>query len=204
MVRDGALRRALEGDLDNIVLKALRREPERRYQRAAELSDDIERHLTDRPVSARPDTLTYRSRKFLKRNRTFIASAAAGAAIVFGLVMPWARFRPNTPARVATADSPREHLNFEKVAALGDPAPESGRVLTKDFEPYAAFPNGDLLFAADISQTGIEGVFLRKPGREITAIAYPGYAIPGGVVLAAGVVAGVGVNNSGDAAFGSE
>jgi eukaryotic-like serine/threonine-protein kinase len=68
--------RALAGDLDTIVLKALRKEPERRYPSAAALSDDLQRHLDGLPVSARPDTLGYRARKFIRRNAAGVIAAA--------------------------------------------------------------------------------------------------------------------------------
>src|SRR6184192_3629107 len=58
----------LRGDLDNIVLMALRKEPERRYQSVEQFSEDIRRHLEALPVRARKDTFAYRSAKFLKRN----------------------------------------------------------------------------------------------------------------------------------------
>src|SRR5205807_10034495 len=56
--------RSLRGDLDNIVLMALRKEPERRYQSVEQFSEDIRRHLESRPVHARKDTFGYRSGKF--------------------------------------------------------------------------------------------------------------------------------------------
>ena len=64
----GQLRRRLRGDLDNIVLKALRKEPGRRYPSALGLAEDVQRHLDGHPVSARPDTIRYRTRKFVGRN----------------------------------------------------------------------------------------------------------------------------------------
>lgn len=70
------LERRLKGDLDTIVLKALRREPERRYGGAAELAADIRRHLDGHPVEARPDTRGYRLAKFVRRNRAAVAVAA--------------------------------------------------------------------------------------------------------------------------------
>ncbi len=73
------LRRKLSGDLDNIVLKALRKEPERRYASATALADDIQRHLEGLPVKARPDTLAYRAGKFLRRH----GWAVAAASVVF-------------------------------------------------------------------------------------------------------------------------
>ena len=71
-----ALRRRLEGDLDQIVLTALRKEPERRYGSADALADDIHRHLEGLPVSAQPDTVGYRARKFARRHRLGLAAAA--------------------------------------------------------------------------------------------------------------------------------
>lgn len=60
----------LRGDLDNIILMALRKEPERRYASAQELSDDISNYLGELPVRARPNTLVYRAAKFYSRNTT--------------------------------------------------------------------------------------------------------------------------------------
>ncbi|HEY2739227.1 MAG TPA: serine/threonine-protein kinase, partial [Thermoanaerobaculia bacterium] len=71
------LQRRLAGDLDNIILKALRQEPERRYGSAEQLSEDLHRHLAGLPVSARPDTLWYRTRKLAERHRAGLAAAAA-------------------------------------------------------------------------------------------------------------------------------
>src|SRR6266851_1086019 len=62
-------RRRLAGDLDNIVLMALRKEPARRYASAQEFSEDIRRHLEGLPVIARKDTLAYRTSKFVRRNK---------------------------------------------------------------------------------------------------------------------------------------
>ena len=69
------LRRRLLGDLDNIVLKALRKDRERRYASVQEFSQDIGRHLRGLPVSARPDAFSYRAGKFVKRHRTGVAIA---------------------------------------------------------------------------------------------------------------------------------
>jgi non-specific serine/threonine protein kinase/serine/threonine-protein kinase len=83
----GRNRAALRGDLDTIVLKALRQEPERRYQTARELSEDLERYLEGRPVSARPDTIGYRAGKFVRRNRTAVtATVLVAASLIAGIV----------------------------------------------------------------------------------------------------------------------
>ena len=71
------LRAALRGDLDNILLKALDEEPERRYAGAAEMADDIERHLDARPVLAHPPSRWYRTRKFITRHRGGVLTSAA-------------------------------------------------------------------------------------------------------------------------------
>ena len=77
----------LRGDLDTIVLKALRKEPERRYRTAHELSEDLRRHLEGLPVTARADTIGYRAGKFVRRHRTAVAAAfLVSASLVVGIV----------------------------------------------------------------------------------------------------------------------
>ncbi len=80
----GRLRKRLAGDLDNIVLKALRKEPARRYASVAELAEDIRRHLAGLPVSARPATFGYRARKFAGRHRWRIGMVATVLALLIG------------------------------------------------------------------------------------------------------------------------
>ena len=84
--RPPALRRRLRGDLDNIALMALRKEPGRRYGSAAQLSGEIDNHLQNLPVAARPDTLLYRGRKFLRRHRAAAVAAALMVLVVLGFV----------------------------------------------------------------------------------------------------------------------
>ena len=69
------IRKSLAGDLDNIVLMALRKEPERRYSSVAQLSGDIGRHLDGLPVIAHKDTVSYRAAKFIKRNKLAVFAA---------------------------------------------------------------------------------------------------------------------------------
>lgn len=69
--------RKLEGDLDNIALMALRKEPERRYQSVEQFSDDLGRYLTGRPVLAHEDTFRYRAGKFVQRYRFGVAAGIA-------------------------------------------------------------------------------------------------------------------------------
>ena len=67
------LTRRLRGDLETVVHKALRKEPDRRYGSVRAFADDLRRHLEGLPVSARPDTLAYRAGKFVKRHRVAVA-----------------------------------------------------------------------------------------------------------------------------------
>jgi tetratricopeptide (TPR) repeat protein len=65
----------LRGDLDNIVLMALRKEPARRYASVEQFSEDIHRHLEGRPVIAHKDTIAYRATKFVRRQKLAVAAA---------------------------------------------------------------------------------------------------------------------------------
>jgi serine/threonine protein kinase len=78
------LRRGLRGDLDTIVGKALKKNPQERYASVTGLADDLQRYLKHVPISARPDTLVYRTAKFLRRNRTVVALTATALALVIG------------------------------------------------------------------------------------------------------------------------
>ncbi|HVG19844.1 MAG TPA: tetratricopeptide repeat-containing protein kinase family protein, partial [Blastocatellia bacterium] len=81
------LRRQLSGDLDNILLKALQKEPRRRYASVAQLSDDLRRHLEGLPVSARRATFPYLAEKFVRRHKTAVAVAAAFILVSIGFTI---------------------------------------------------------------------------------------------------------------------
>ena len=115
-------RRRLKGDLDNIVAKALRKEPGRRYPSVAQLSDDIDRHLQGLPVEARGDSFAYRAGKFVRRHRAATAAAALGVlALVVGLV---ATSLQRNRAQLAQAQA--ERLNGFLQVLLGSANPENG------------------------------------------------------------------------------
>ena len=75
-------RELLRGDLDTIVMKALRKEPERRYESAEQLAEDIQRYLDGHPVRAHPDSWTYRAKKFVQRNRWGVSVIGVIAALI--------------------------------------------------------------------------------------------------------------------------
>ncbi len=78
---------SLRGDLDNIVLKALSKPAERRYASVEQFADDIRRHLAGKPVLARPDTLGYRTGKFIRRHRAGVAAAVMLVVILLAGVI---------------------------------------------------------------------------------------------------------------------
>ena len=78
--------RALRGDLDTIVARALKKRPAERYPSVTAFADDLRRHLRDEPVSARPDTIVYRTSKFLRRHLRAAAAAAATLVMVAALI----------------------------------------------------------------------------------------------------------------------
>ncbi len=83
-----AAQRQLAGDLDTIVLTALRKEPERRYGSVTQLSEDLRRYLEGLPVSARPDTVRYRAGKFVRRNKVLVGSGfLVLASLIAGLAV---------------------------------------------------------------------------------------------------------------------
>ncbi len=95
-----ALRRALRGDLDNVVACALHKDPERRYVGVEQLASDIRRHLDGHTIQARPDTLGYRVSTLLRRNRPIVAGALAVLlALVIGLVATTIQSHRATVAR---------------------------------------------------------------------------------------------------------
>ncbi|HEX4809882.1 MAG TPA: serine/threonine-protein kinase [Bryobacteraceae bacterium] len=79
----------LKGDLDNVVLMAMRKEPSRRYASVAEFSSDVQAYLDGYPVRARSDNWTYRSMKFVRRHKTGVSAAmiALLALIAFSVAM---------------------------------------------------------------------------------------------------------------------
>ena len=127
-VAEPGSRRSLRGDLDTIVLKALRKRPEDRYVTVHALVDDLERYLEGRPVLARSDGLWYRVRKFTARNAIAVGAAGAvlAAVVVGASVAAW-------QARVALAEKRRAEQVKELIASVfreADPTQVRGRILS--------------------------------------------------------------------------
>ncbi len=109
------LRRALAGDLDNIVLKALRKESERRYASVEQFSEDIRRHLARLPVIAHKDTPVYRTSKFITRHKAGVA-----AAVVVTVTLLAALGVTLREARIARANEIRAEQRFNDVRKIAN------------------------------------------------------------------------------------
>jgi len=81
------LKKRISGDLDNICLMAIRKEPERRYNSIAQLMTDIQNHLTGLPISARKSTTSYRTKKFIQRHKVGVAVTSAALIIIAGVTI---------------------------------------------------------------------------------------------------------------------
>ncbi len=139
--------RLIVGDLDRIISMALRKEPERRYASVADLADDLRRWLDELPVRARPDTLRYRTTKFVRRNRTAVFTAGA---LLVGLISV-AAFATYQARVIATE---RDQVELER-----DRAQHVVNVLTDLFRTTdpTLNPGGDTLRVAEfVEQSGTQ------------------------------------------------
>jgi len=125
----------LAGDLDNITLMALRKDPENRYSSVEQFSEDLRRHLEGLPVTARPLTFVYRASKFVRRNRLAVglASFLLMSLIGFAAVESWQSIRLTRERNRANVERERA----EKISAFlteifrgANPAEARGKELT--------------------------------------------------------------------------
>ena len=86
-VAPGKWNRALRGDLDTIVAKAMKKVPAERYSSVTALADDLRRMLRHEPISARPDAVGYRAVRFVRRHSAAVATVSAGAVLLSGLIV---------------------------------------------------------------------------------------------------------------------
>ncbi|MHC4416772.1 MAG: protein kinase domain-containing protein [Planctomycetota bacterium] len=115
-VREGRperLRRRLAGDIDNIVLMAMRKEPQRRYTSAEQFAEDLRRHRDGLPVIARRDTIGYRSIKFVRRHRVGVAAAAVIVVSLLGGISG-----TSWQATVAESEREKAEARFDQVREL--------------------------------------------------------------------------------------
>jgi len=113
--RTGSDARALEGDLDIIVLKAMHKEPQRRYDSVAHFADDLRRYLNGLPILARGDSPAYRATRFLQRHRiAAVAAALLLVTLIGGIVAT------SWQARQARLEAQRADLRFRQVRQLAN------------------------------------------------------------------------------------
>jgi serine/threonine-protein kinase len=127
--------RALRGDLDTIVLKALHKKPADRYATMNAFADDVRRYLERRPVLARPDSAWYRASRFLQRNRlAVLAAALAGIAVLVGAASATVgllRARAAERRALAEAQTSREVARFlVDLFKVSDPGEARGNTVT--------------------------------------------------------------------------
>ncbi len=122
------LRRALRGDVDTILLTALRNEPDRRYPSAAALAEDLRRHLALLPIRARPDSVRYRAGRFAARHRWTLAIAAT---LLLALVGALAAALGQARAKAREARASQEVTSFlVRLFESSDPTLARGASLT--------------------------------------------------------------------------
>jgi eukaryotic-like serine/threonine-protein kinase len=111
------LRRVLRGDLENIVSKALKKRPQERYASIAEFAADLQRYLDHRPVSARPDSLAYRTAMFVRRNRAVVSLAVLALVAMFAGFLGTVTQAERAMRQAALAEEQRSRADAEARSA---------------------------------------------------------------------------------------
>ena len=186
------LRRSLEGDLDTIVMRAMAKDPARRYTSVVQLSEDLRRHLTGLPIRARPDRLAYRARKFLGRHR-----AASAATLIAFVSLGGGLVTTVQQARVARAERAVAERRFDEVRRLAG-------TFVFEIEGLVAGLPGSTPVRKRIVEVGLE--YLERLEREAGDDVVLQAELAGAFERIAAVQGGVGVANLGDAegAIGSQ
>ncbi len=141
--------RKIPRDLDNIVAKALKKDPRERYPSVTAFADDIQRYLRHEPVAARPDTSGYRAAKFVRRNRVAVAlSALAVVALIGGLA------RTVTQAERATREAAVAERERDQARYQAQRAEASSEMLNLMFEEFGT--GGKPLTSDALVDRGVE------------------------------------------------
>ena len=174
-LRPDRLARRLAGDLDTIVLTAMRKEPARRYVSAGALADDVRRYLAGQPIRARADTLGYRVSKFVRRHR--IGVAAGGALPLSLLVGAAAVARQTAIASRERARAERQAMTAARASRLlvdmfrlSDPEVAKGATITAREMLARGTQRVETDFASD---PALQAGLLREIGRIYQNLALP-------------------------------
>ena len=179
VVEKASLRKRLRGDMDTIVLKALKKVPKDRYATVNGLAEDIRRHLSNRPLLAKPDSAWYSARRFVGRNKLAVSAASAVLmAIVAGAgVALW-------QGRVALAERDRAEEVKEFIVSI-----------FRNADPYAG--EGEVLSAVELlkqAKKSVDETFEDRPALRVELLNLIGISllnlddhVAGGAVLAQAV-----------------
>lgn len=151
----GKLVRALRGDLDWILLKALEKDRSRRYETANALAMDIRRYLNNEPVLASPPSAAYLARKFVRRHRVGVAIGTATMAVlaVFALTM-------SVQNKVIARERDRAELETAKATAINSFL----RNMLVETDPWASGEHDlTVVQAMDTARAGVDSTFARQP-----------------------------------------
>jgi eukaryotic-like serine/threonine-protein kinase len=129
------LHKKLRGDLDSIVLKCLRKEPQRRYLSAGLLAEDIRAYLTGKPVSAHPDSLVYRLGKFMRRHKWGVATILAMVLVlaIYAVTITWYSHKSQLALEEAEQERAKSGQMVDFLLSMfeaGDPAEPRGASIT--------------------------------------------------------------------------
>lgn len=149
------LRRQLRGDLDTIVGKTLKKNPQERYVSVTAMVADLQRYLNHETISARPDTIRYRAAKFVRRNRVALASAAAVALVLVAAAVISIRAGIRANREAAVAEAVNDFLQNDLLAQAGASV-QSGPKGKSD-------PDLKVRTALDRAAERIEGKFTNQP-----------------------------------------
>jgi tetratricopeptide (TPR) repeat protein/predicted Ser/Thr protein kinase len=152
--------RTYRGDVDTIIAKALEKDPDRRYQSAAELAADLERHLADQPIAARPPSSVYQLRKFARRNKALV-----GAIAMVFIVLAAASVVSTTFAVQALRsrdDAVEAKLDAENAEVAEIEQRQLAEKRLKIAEAVNDFLNDDLLAQANPTNTSDREITLRQ------------------------------------------
>jgi len=151
--------RLLRGDLDTIVRKALKKNPQERYVSIEAFAEDLQRYLRYQPITARPDTFAYRTGKFIRRHRASVtATLLAAAAIVSTAVFTW--IFPRRP-------EPLPQFNQRKLTANSQDSPVLGAAISPDGK-YLGYADQQGLHLQLVATGEVQSVVqppVFKPGR---------------------------------------
>ncbi len=129
----------LKGDLDNIILKALRKDPEERYQTVEQFAADIKRFIEGAPILARPSTVFYRTRKFYGRNKVSVTAAALVILTLIGGISVATWQASVASANAAIAMNARQEAEIEAQRSRSEE--ERAKGITKFMEKIISYAN---------------------------------------------------------------